>query len=56
MAHTCAPGFDNYDFLVSANMQIYGVMKTGDRVKLVGIPPDVRGEDDMQTRTIFDGV
>jgi hypothetical protein len=29
-------------------------MKTGDRVKLVGIPPDVRDKDDMQTRTLFE--
>ena len=29
-------------------------MKTGDRVKLVGIPPDVRDEGDMQTRTLFE--
>jgi len=29
-------------------------MKTGDRVKLVGIPPDVRDKDDTQTRTLFE--
>ena len=29
-------------------------MKTGDRVKLVGIPPDVRDQDDLQTRTLFE--
>jgi hypothetical protein len=29
-------------------------MKTGDRVTLVGIPPDVRDKDDMQTRTLFE--
>ena len=29
-------------------------MKTGDRVKLKGIPPDVRDKDDVQTRTLFE--
>jgi len=29
-------------------------MNTGDRVKLVGIPPDLRDKDDMQTRTLFE--
>lgn len=29
-------------------------MKAGDKVKLVGIPPDVRDEEDMQTRTLFE--
>jgi len=29
-------------------------MKTGDRVKLVGISPDGRDENDMQTRTLFE--
>jgi hypothetical protein len=29
-------------------------MKTGDRVKLVGVPLDVRDKDDMQTRTLFE--
>ena len=29
-------------------------MKTGDRVKLVSIPLDVRDKDDMQTLTLFE--
>ncbi len=28
-------------------------MKAGDRVKLIGIPPNLRDEDDMQTLTLF---
>lgn len=29
-------------------------MKAGDKVKLVRIPPDVRDEEDLQTRTLFE--
>jgi hypothetical protein len=29
-------------------------MKTGDRVRLVGIPSDVRDKDDLQTCTLFE--
>jgi hypothetical protein len=28
-------------------------VKVGDKVKLVGIPPDTRDREDMQTRTLF---
>lgn len=28
-------------------------MKAGDRVKLVGIPPDVHDDDESQTKTLF---
>jgi hypothetical protein len=29
-------------------------MRAGDKVKLVGIPPDVQDKDDLQTRTLFE--
>ncbi len=29
-------------------------MKAGDKVKLIGIPPNLRDEKDMQTRTLFE--
>ena len=29
-------------------------MKIGDRVKLIGIPPNTRDEDDLLTRTVFE--
>ena len=29
-------------------------MRIGDKVKLIGIPPDVRDQDDMPTRTLFE--
>lgn len=28
-------------------------MKAGDRVRLIGVPPDLRDEDDLQTLTLF---
>lgn len=28
-------------------------MKIGDKVKVVGIPPDVHDEDDLKTRSLF---
>ncbi len=29
-------------------------MKVGDKVKLIGIPPDTRDDDVLQTRTLFE--
>ena len=29
-------------------------MKAGDTVKLVGIPPNLRDDEDLQTRTLFE--
>jgi hypothetical protein len=29
-------------------------MKVGDRVKLIGIPPNLRDDKDLQTRTLFE--
>ena len=29
-------------------------MKVGDRVKLIGIPPNLRDEEDLQTHTLFE--
>jgi hypothetical protein len=29
-------------------------MKIGDKVKVVGIPPDVHDEDDLKTRSLFE--
>ena len=29
-------------------------MKAGDKVKLVGIPPDVRDDEELLTRTLFE--
>ena len=29
-------------------------MKAGDKVKLIGIPPNLRDEQDLQTRTLFE--
>jgi len=29
-------------------------MKVGDRVKLIGIPPDLRDDTDLRTRTLFE--
>lgn len=28
-------------------------MKAGDRVTLIGVPPDVKDDSDLQTRTLF---
>ncbi len=29
-------------------------MKVGDTVKIIGIPPDVRDDDELKTRTLFE--
>lgn len=29
-------------------------MKIGDRVKLIGIPPDTHDDEELQTRTLFE--
>jgi hypothetical protein len=29
-------------------------MKAGDRVKLIGVPPNLRDEDDLRTLTLFE--
>jgi hypothetical protein len=29
-------------------------MKAGDMVKLIGIPPNLRDDEDLQTRTLFE--
>ncbi len=29
-------------------------MKAGDRVKLIGIPPDLKDDAELQTRTLFE--
>jgi hypothetical protein len=29
-------------------------VKIGDRVRLIGIPPNLRDEDDLHTRTLFE--
>ena len=29
-------------------------MKAGDTVKLIGIPPDLRDDDELKTRTLFE--